>query len=247
MARSRRCAVAVALALLAAGPLVRAQSCPLMTGAAPTLAAHTAEERIDAIRLGLRRAAHDARIWAWFWAGIYSSLAVGQLASLPLRDSDSRIDVAIGAPAAAVGVLTLAILPLKVMGDQRRLDRLERGHPADRCALLAEAERLLVRDAASEAFGQSALVHAGNFLFNIGLGLALGLGFGHWDQAAITMATGFAIGELQTISQPMGATALLARYRAGDLSPAPKRVPRGWSVAPSLAPGGAGINLGITF
>ncbi len=243
--RTSALATALLLALAAAHP-ARADTCALIEGGSPALAARTTDERIAAIQRGLREGARRARIWAWSWAGIYSALTVGQLASLPLRHGDDRLDVTIGAPGAFLGVLVLIISPLKVMGDQRRLDALLRSPAGDRCALLAEAERLLVRDAASEELSHSPVVHAGNFLFNLGLGLALGLAFGHWVQGVITTAVGFTVGEIQVATQPMDLPALLSRYRSGDLTIPPPPPPH-ITIAPSVSRDSATLTVAFPF
>ena len=242
--------VALAVAISTAARTARAATfCAPLAGSASTLAGFTADERLGVIEAGLRRGARRARIWAWSWAGLYSAITVGQLASLAVRGSESQKDVAVGAPGALLGVAALALAPLKVMGDQRRLDQLllAAGPASDRCALLAEAERLLVRDAASEAFGRSPLVHIGNVVVNLGLGLALGLGFGHWTPAAITFAVGVTVGELQIFTQPTDVSQLLANYRAGLLEI--DRAPSGehWTIAPSIAPGYYALAFNIHF
>ena len=111
-------------------------------------------------------------------------------------DRAGLIDDGIGAGASFVGVLSVALSPQAVMADQYWLERrLRRAPPGtDVCALLADAERLLVRDAKSAAFGKSALVHAGNFVFNAGVMLLLGIGFNHWEQAALQGVVGVAVG-----------------------------------------------------
>jgi hypothetical protein len=136
-----------------------------------------------------------------------------------------------------LGVAALGFLPLKVMADQRELDRLLVA-PAGRgsCSLLADAERMLLRDAGSEEFGRGPLVHIGNFVLNLGLGLIIGLGFGHGTVAAISTLVGIVVGEIQIASQPTGSISLLERYRAGDLAP-PSSQPPSATVSASAASG----------
>ena len=212
--------------------------CQSIPGGTTALGRLDAQERIDFIQASLRRGARRARIWAWTWAGIYSTLTAGELVlGLTASSSDTKIDDFVGAGASFVGVAVLGILPLKVLGDQRWLERRLKHVrlDEDRCAILADAERLLLRDAASEAFGSGPLVHAGSLLFNAALGVFLGAVFGHWDQAAITALTGAAVGEIQIVTQPTDVVRSLSRYRNGDLGIGPARVPPAWMLVPSAS------------
>jgi hypothetical protein len=210
-------ALALTLALLVGAP-ARATECAPIAGGVPGLARIDANVRLTFVRERMRVAARRARIWTWTWGGLYSSLVVINLAQMPTADRSDLVDLGFGAGASMVGVLALSILPLKVMGDQRWLERrLRRGD--DVCAQLADAERLLVRGAASQAFGKGPLVHAGNVVFNVGVLLALGIGFGHWDSAAINGLGGILVGEVMAFTQPTDAIHDLDNYRAADLTP----------------------------
>jgi hypothetical protein len=239
-------ALAVALGIAAPGG-ARAEQCAAIDGGSDALAQRSAEERIAAIQAGLRIGARHARAWAWSWAAIYSVATAGEVVSAVLRDTSTKPDAAFAASGFFVGLLVLIVNPLKIMGDQRRLDRLVARGNANRCALLADAERLLIRDAASEALGKSALVHIGNFVLNIGLGLGVGLGYHHWDQAALLMLGGYAIGEAQFATQPSDVIDLLARYRAGNLSPRRAATTRAFAVAPSFTREGVSLAVAVGF
>lgn len=257
VARPSRCAARLALALLlAAGPAGASVRCAPIDGAGRALALVDVEARIDFLRLHLRLGAARARWWAWTWAGVYSGLTTYNGVQLGRAgDAAARIDASVGTAASAVGVVALALLPRKVMADQRRFDRmlasaaLLQGGGGDRCALLAEGERMLIRDAESERFGRGPLVHAGNFAINIGLGLLLGVGFGHWTQGAIVMLTGIAVGELQTMTSPSDVGESLARYRAlgsGRAARADPAAPR-WTLIADASPGRANLGVAGTF
>ena len=148
----------------------------------------------------------------------------------------------------AIGVAALAFLPLKVMADQSDLEQLlQAPHPGrDACSLVAEAERLLLRDAASEEFGRGPLVHVGNFALNLGLGLLIALGFGHGVVAAISTIVGIVVGEIQVATQPTGAVALLQRYRAGDLT-RPSSLPPALTISASRAGERFAVQLSLAF
>lgn len=223
--------------------------CRRIAGGTVALEAADARLRLRFLDEGLAREAYRARFWAWSWAGIYSALTAGNgILALTASSTDDKIDDAVGAAASFVGLAVLIVLPLKIMRDQRWLARRLRRAPAgeDPCAPLADAERLLLRDADSEAFGSGPLVHAGNFAFNIGIALLLGVGFGHWKQAAITGLVGIAIGEIQAFTQPTGAVRLLRDYRAGRWSQgAPP--PPAWMVVPTAGRDHAGLAFALRF
>jgi len=227
----------------------RAAGCAAIAGGSTSLERIDAGERLRFVRERLRVDARDARIWAWTWAGIYSALTVGNLALLAAHDQDQRRDDYLGAAASFVGLAVLLVSPLKVMRDQRWLERRLARAPAgvDPCALLADAERLLIRDAAAEAFGKGPLVHAGAFIFNLGLGLVLGAGFGHWNSAAITSLVGIAISEIQIVSQPNGALRTLQRYRRANLGPPARWRPYHLGLAPIAGPDHIGLMIGGAF
>jgi len=201
------------------------------------------------LRASLRRGARHVRIWHYGWTAIYGGLATYQAVSIAFADRESRINNYFGTGASLLGLSVLWIAPLKVMADQRWLERRVAASPADEspCALVAEAERLLVRDAAAEAFGKSAMTHAGNFVLNIGLALALGIGFNHWDQAAIQGLSGIAVGELQSFTQPTDEIKTLQRYRAGELGQPRGRDPPLFTVVPELARDRFGLSLALAF
>jgi hypothetical protein len=228
---------------------VRASECAPIKGGVPELGKVDAEVRLRFLRDRLRYAARRTRIWSYTWTGIYSTLMVGQLALMDPHDRNSLIDNGIGAGASLIGVLSIALIPQSVMSDQWWLERrLKHAKPGtDVCALLAEAEGLLIRDAKSSAFGKSPLTHAGNFAINIGLGFVLGFGFGHWNQAAIQGLTGIAVGEIMIISQPNDTVNDLRRYRAANLGLPPTWRSVSWGIAPMLGQNRAGLMVGFGF
>jgi hypothetical protein len=226
-----------------------ATECAPIAGGVPELAHVDAQVRLRFIRDRLRLQSRRTRIWAFTWTGLYSAVIVYNLAQLNPQDRDNLIDNGIGAAASLVGVLSVALVPPKLIGDQFWLERRLKHAPpgTDVCALVAEAEGLLLRDAKSAAFGKSALVHAGNFVFNMGVGLLLGAVFHHWQQAAIQAGLGIAVGEVMIFSQPAEIVSDLSRYRAANLGLPPKWRPVSWGVAPQLSSNYAGITVGAAF
>jgi hypothetical protein len=227
----------------------RATECAPIAGGLPELEHIDASVRLRFIRDRLRVEAHKTRIWAWTWAGIYSTITVVDLGLLHDHSRHALIDNGVGAGASAVGILSIALVPPAVIGDQYWLERrLRNATPGtDACALLADAERLLMRSAKSAAFGKSPLIHAGNFAFNLGVSFLLGFGFGHWEQAALQGLVGIAVGEVMIISQPAELVRDLRRYRAANLGLPPNWHPVSWSIAPMIGQHHTGLMAGITF
>jgi hypothetical protein len=240
---------ALAVAVLLASLRAEAAHCRAIEGGTPALERMDAQLRIDWIRDRLRTGARRARIWAWTWAGIYSALTVGNLILSGVDPEEKKVDDYLGAAASFIGLGTFIVTPLRIMRDQRWLDRRLRNAPPgiDPCVLVADAERLLIRDADGEAFGKSPLVHAGNFGINLACALILGLGFGHWDQAAIQGAVGIVIGEVMILTQPQEAIHDLARYRRGELGADFRYRPFAWGLAPLVGHDRAGLILGAAF
>src|SRR5437870_10203636 len=110
--------------------------CPAIAGGAPALAAIDAETRIEYIHSRLVKESRRAHAWTWTWVSIYSTLAVGTLV-LGETGVDARVDGWINSGSAAIGALSILVLPLHVMRDARRLDeRIARAAGGgDRCAL----------------------------------------------------------------------------------------------------------------
>jgi len=237
--------------LVAAFGDARAEThCRTIAGGSSSLESIDAKVRLQWIDKRLRHGARNARLWAWGWAGIYSGLVTYELiTSAVVNKQADKNDAYVGAAASSVGVLVLAILPLDIMRDQRWLERrLKKAKPdTDPCALLAEAEGLLLRDAKGEEFGTGPLVHAGSFIFNIGVGLVLGLGFNHWTQAAATALPGIVIGEIQAFTQPLDAVHDLAHYRAGMLDAPTKKWPLMWSLIPTVGKDHYGASFALGF
>ena len=205
-------------------------------------------ERLAFIQRRVNEDAQRVRIWTWSWTGIYSGLVAFNAVRLGLADSrDAVVDSAFGTGASMLGLAFVAIMPPAVLRDQPRLARIvERSRfETHRCGLVAAAERILVRDAASEAFGRGPLVPAGSFVFN--MGLLIGAGFGRWQTGGIVTATGILIGELQQFTIRTRLDKTLARYRRGDLGGASVAKPVAWTLVPVLDLHHAGLSAGFSF
>src|SRR5262245_24319698 len=137
-------------ALLLAGA-AGASECAPIVGGVPELGKIDAQVRLRFLRDRPRPPARRPRIWAFTWTGLYSAVIVYNLAQLDPNDRDNLIDNGIGAGASLVGVLSVALVPPKLIGDQFWLERRLKHAPpgTDVCALLADAETLLLRDVKS--------------------------------------------------------------------------------------------------
>ena len=221
--------VAAFAALLATAPSLAARAaepCPPGAGGGPALGAIEPEQRLHFIHQRLARTAQRAQVWTWGWGIGIGVATVGNLVPLLFVAPDSRIDWYVGAGTTVIGVVPLVIAPLDVIGDSRALDaRLgARGPTDDVCALLADAERRLVRDAQNQADGQRWWLHVGNVVLNGGVGLFLGLGYHHWIAGAFNAIFGSAIGEAIILTQPTSTIDDLRTYRTGSLGSPSKDV-----------------------
>jgi hypothetical protein len=219
---SRLLALVLFAAVVALAPArARATGCAVPDGAAASLAGVDGEARLRFLQAGMRRAAHRSRLWAWSSAGALSFAAGFQLlGATHVPDPGDRVDLYVGAASIGFSLAQLAIFYPRVTVDQWTLDRhvARAGRAADRCALVAEAEYFVRRDARNEELATGAAMQAVTFLFNIGTGLVLGIAFDRWHSAAINLFVGSALGELQIVTQPTDAVDLWRRYRAGALS-----------------------------
>ena len=224
MHRPGLAAILLVLQLTVAAP-ARATECRAIAGGSPELAAIDAETRLAWLDRRFTVDAARARIWATSFGVLYGALTVGQFALLPtVHTTGEQAEKIVGGTLSFIGVAAIAVLPLKIMGDERwwRKHRARVAATETPCALLNTAELLFIRDAESEAFGVGPLVHAGNFLINIAGGLVLGLGYGRWSAFAYQSLVGIAVGEVMAATQPTDVIEDLRLYRAGQLLPPAK-------------------------
>ena len=198
-----------------------AERCPPGAGGGAALAAIDPRQRLAFIDDHLARTAHRAQVWTWGWGVGIGAATVANLVPLLFVAPESRIDWYVGAGTTIIGVVPLLIAPLDVVGDSRELRaRLAARSPTDDvCALLADAERSLVRDAQNQADGQRWWLHVGNIVLNTGVGAFLALGYHHWSAGAFNAILGSAIGEAIILTQPTSTIDDLRSYKAGALGP----------------------------
>jgi hypothetical protein len=218
----RRIVTALALvAALPAGRAAGAQPCAVTIDAVASVSAIDPRWRLSWIDQRLSETARTARVWTWGWGGGIAAAGVGSLVPIPFVRADNRIDWYTSAFSAAVGVVPFLFSPLSVTRDAPELRRLTvRLQPGDdACPLLAEAERMLVRNAENQSRGRAWWLHAANLAFNTGITLFLGVGYGHWSAGLINGLSGAAVGEAIIFTQPRQSIEDLAAYRRGDLGP----------------------------
>ncbi len=228
---NRRAAIGRAVGLLVAvgvgsipAAICRAEArCPLPEGASPALGSVDPGRRLTWIDAHLSATEKTARLWTYGWGGGIAAAGVGSLVAVPFVAPEGRVDWYTGAVSAAVGVAAFVFAPPAILHDapalRADLDRARADADADAgvCRLLAGAEARLVHDAQDEAQQRRWYIHAGNLVFNAGLGLFLGLGYHHWSGGAINALAGAAVGEALIFTSPTATIDDLAAYRRGAL------------------------------
>lgn len=243
-------AAALLAAALASVPAHAAEPrhCPTIAGGDAALEHLDVDARLEFIRGRLRHDAWRARQWSWGFGGSYAILTAASLAIAPnMKDVAGRPDIYVGAGSAGVGLGLIVLAPLTVMRDSDALEH-HIGHArpdVDRCRLLAIAEAMLIRDAASERFGRGWFTQTGNAALGVAAVLILGLGYDRWVSGVINGVASIGVGELMILTQPIGLVRDLRNYRAGDLSaPKPRRRQRtSWSLTPNVAVHSYGLQL----
>lgn len=220
-----------------------ATECAVPEGASPvSVASQGADVRLRFLSKLLREEGDASKRWSGGWGGLYGLLAVTQLAVMPLFAKEEWPDWYWGAGSSLVGVAFTVLGPLEVQhAGEPFAKSAERASGDEVCRLIAEGERLLREGAEQEAGSARWFMHAGNVLFNAGLGLVLGLGYERWVSAAINFAVGTLIGELTIFTAPNQLVPGLERYlRGGGERPPPLTV----RVVPTAGPG---LGVFVTF
>ncbi len=242
----RACIVVAGLALLPG--LARAgEPCPAIAGGSEALARQDPDARLAFIRARLGHDAWRARQWSLGFGTSYALITAASGVAAPLvKDRALVPDLYVGGASSIIGFGLIAVSPLKVIFDHEELEaRLTAAGPgADRCAMLAVAETMLIADARNEAFGRSWLIHTGNALVGVGAALVLGLGYDRWESGIINGVASIAVGEVMILTQPHGLVRDLRSYRAGDLREPQRRRKRvSFGAAPTLTGHGYGLAL----
>ncbi|HEX9308271.1 MAG TPA: hypothetical protein VF894_12315 [Anaeromyxobacter sp.] len=231
----RRVLAALATASAVLGPPAGRAACP---GDPPALAAAPTDARLAFLRQHLDAARPGAHRWTLGWGLTEGALSAGQLVAIPFTpDRSSRIVLAAGVAAGALGLAQIAFLPVTVPPLPPA------GSAGDACATLANLERILEHGARNQALGTGAAAHVGNFVVNAGLGIGTALAARRRASGALAFGIGWAIGEAQILTQPTALVRDRERYRAGELgSVSPPPVAR---LAVHL--GGAAVSVEVRF
>lgn len=225
--------------------------CPTIVGGNAALAALDPGRRILYVQRRLDEDARRVRILAWSFAALYTGLTVGNGARLRVvHTHGDKVDQVFATAASAFGLVVLAIMPPAVLRDHTRLTRIVRSYESsdDRCGVLAAAERILLRDAKSEAFGRGPMVHVGNFAFNAAIGILLLTVWHHSATAQLVAPVAIAGGELQQGLLWTHTNDALETYRSGHLDDrSPTHAPLSWSLVPRLGHGHVGAVWGFSI
>ncbi len=214
--------------------VAQAQNCErFKDGASKSVSALSDEARLAFLSRLLGDESVRARNYTLFWGATYSMLGLIQLGLMPLFKREEQPDWYLGAAGTAVGLgFTLLGVPAVMEEGPRYAQKASVATVADTCSLLAEGEKMLEVGAETEAASFKWYLHAGNVLFNIGLGLVLGLGYGRWTPAIVNTIVGTIIGEANILTAPSHLISGLRRYRSGESPPAVT-----FKVIPTAGPG----------
>jgi hypothetical protein len=223
----------------------RAETCPAPPDA-PAVAAIDAQRRLDYLKTALDDELKYTDLWSWTLGTAIGVFAVSQAAAIPAfqNDRDTRIDLIVGSIGMGVNALALYLLPLQLTVPLR--DMQHHWNDADRCEVIARAERTLVSVQKDEARATGVTPHIINIVANVAIAVGLTAGFGQYKNGPISGMIGTAIGEGNALTQPSNLTGVLARYKAGMGSEAPKSTV-GWRVTPLVGPQAAGASFVVSW
>lgn len=238
---SRSLLVAVLVVSLSA----HAVDCPApKDSAVGSLAHQSAEARLKFMAQRFQSESDAAKRWTGGWGGGYAVGTLVQLALIGVFPKEEQPDWYWGALSCAVGVAFSVLGPLEVLDAgpifAQRAAANDATDEQKTCELVAEGERMLREGSEAEKFSRAWFLHAGNVLFNAGIGLVLGLGYGRWTSAAINTISGAIIGELTIFTSP---NQLAAGWDEYLMAPSAKS-----SVSIQLVPtGGPGLGVVVRF
>jgi hypothetical protein len=157
--------------------------------------------------------AAELHVWSLVWGTTYAAATIAQVTVIPFVQPPVRVDLTVGAVAAAFGSLTLYLLPLRITTQAASAH--EDARNPDRCRALAQVEARFFKTANIDRLSGSWIAHASNVAINGVVVLILGVGYGHWPAAAIAGAVGVTIGEVNLLTQPHVLVGAERTYRQG--------------------------------
>ena len=243
MSAIRRTLGILAVLGLAASPAARADEPPLD----PALARCTGEvgERLRFLEGRLEDERRYANLWSKGWNAVYASGLVVQGTRAGFEESQGeRADLIVAAVKSSIGLARGLWAPPPARLGASELATLPGDGPAACAERLAEAERLLRRnadEARSERRGW--LPHAANLALNLAGAVVVAQGFDESD-GWVSGAIGFAVGEARIWSYPWRAEGALAAYeRRFPASGVPREAPATWH----FEPWGAGARVTLRY
>ncbi len=234
--RCRALAGVGALAALLLAPAAAQGGCP-GDGASGGLAAIPTEARIAFLRERLEASHAPAERWTVAWGIVDGALVVGQLAALPGAAHADRVVLAAGAASGSLFLVQMLFAPVAVEVPAAE---------GDACATLSSLEAALERGARNQALGAGPGAQVGNLAINGAIGALAAWAAGNAWSGALSAGIGWAIGEVQILTQPTGLVRDLARYRAGDL-PVRTAAPPPVARLQLLPRGGALVSVAVAF
>ena len=222
------------VAMLVLSLVAQAQNCERpRDSSSKSVAALSDEARLAFLSKLLGDESVRSRNYTLFWGATFSMLTLIQLGLMPLYKHEEQPDWYWGAAGSSVGLAFLLLgVPAVLEAGPRYTQKVSAATPADTCSLIAEGEKLLEAGAETEVASFKWYLHAGNVLFNIGLGLVLGLGYGRWTPAIVNTIVGTIVGETNILTAPSHLISGLRRYRNGESPPAVT-----FNVIPTAGPG----------
>jgi hypothetical protein len=245
----RSCAAGAALAfagVFIVQPALAEGACPAPDDA-PLVGAVDPQRRLDFLAKAFDEEVRETDTWSWTLGSVFTAGGVAQAAVLPIykHDRATSIDLTVGAISFGIGAVSLWGLPLQITLPLRSARR--HWGDADRCAVLANAERTLVSIEKEEARETGIIPHIANVVVNTAAILILGLGYGHGQQAAFSGGIGISLGEANAFSQPHNLRSVLLQYRSGELDQPPPAPTVSWSVVPMTTPQTAGAGVALSW
>jgi hypothetical protein len=209
----------------------------------PGVGAGSDQSRLDFLARTASLEASRLGTWKLVWGATFGVLVVGQLAGRPLFPAEAAADSYWGAAYSALGFVSTLLPPPEVFvrGTAFAIAAAS-ATEENRCALIAEGERLLREGAGPEAFGTKWFLHALNVAVNVSLGLIIGLGYHRWGTAALDVGVGLALSETMLFTKPTGLVSGWREYTSG-----PSLASRLQLRLSPTAEGGLVIGLGGAF
>lgn len=197
-----------------------------------------AEAHLRLVKDQLDADVHRGHRYEWGWGLGNGGVAIGLFGlALASNDDGARAEAYIGSGGSVLAaVLPVLLQRVPAITDAPRFDRMlaETPEGPERCALVAEADRLLARSAHDERFARGPVSHTINMLINGGGWLIIGFGWDRWTTSGLGAFFSIGLGELQIYTRPTGAMRAWSRRLA-------------WTVAPVVGQGQTGLLVGGSF